>query len=209
MAVKVEFFFAPGSRYSYLAATQMAGLERETGCSVVWRPVHGPDIRRLRGRDPFDGPALSGQYEPEYRTADAEAWAALYGVPFREPRESKFDFELLVRGAAAAQNLGGGSDLLLAITDAVYGSSRWPLDEDLLAGLSAAHGIAPVRFLDELRSERVDVALAESARSAFERGAFGVPTFFVGLRMFWGNDRLPLVRHALITHAAGTIESAV
>ncbi len=202
MAVQVEFFFAPGSRYSYLAATQIAGLERETGCSVVWRPVHGPDIRRLRGRDPFEGPALSGQYEPKYRTADAESWAALYGVPFREPREPHFDFKLLVRGTVAGQNLGAGADLLLAITDAVYGSSRWPLDEDLLTQLSAAHGLDPARFVDELRSKRVDLALAESARIAFERGAFGVPTFFVGSQMFWGNDRLPLVRHALLTHAA-------
>ena len=29
------------------------------------------------------------------------------------------------------------------------------------------------------------------------RGAFGVPTFFLGERMFWGNDRLPLFEAAL------------
>ena len=34
------------------------------------------------------------------------------------------------------------------------------------------------------------------------RGAFGVPTFFVGERMFWGNDRLVLVRHALLSETA-------
>lgn len=66
MAAEVEFFFSPASRYSYLAATQMAGLERETGCTVRWRPVHGPEIRRLRGRDPFSGSAASGRYEPAY-----------------------------------------------------------------------------------------------------------------------------------------------
>jgi len=27
-----------------------------------------------------------------------------------------------------------------------------------------------------------------------------VPTFFVGEQMFWGNDRLPLVRHAILEH---------
>ena len=29
------------------------------------------------------------------------------------------------------------------------------------------------------------------------RGAFGVPTFFLGDRMFWGNDRLVLLEAAL------------
>ena len=200
MAVQVEFFFSPASRYSYLAATQIAGLERETGCSVVWRPVHGPDIRQLRGRDPFEGPALSGQYEPEYRKADAEAWASLYGVPFQEPREFHFDYKLLVRGAVAGQHLGRGADFSLAIADSVFGSGRWPLDEAFLTELSATHGLDPVRFAAELASESVDEALARSARDAFERGAFGVPTFFVGPRMFWGNDRLALVRHALLAH---------
>ena len=195
--MRVEFFFSPGSRYSYLAATQMAGLERDTGCEVSWRPVHGPEIRRLRGRDPFDGSMLSGQYDPVYRQADAEAWAAFYGVPYREPREFHFDYELLVKGAVASLQLGAGAAFPLAISSAVFADGRWPLDEALLLEIAQAHGLDAGRFGEELRSERVATALEETAREAFERGAFGVPTFFVGDRMFWGNDRLPLVRHAL------------
>jgi 2-hydroxychromene-2-carboxylate isomerase len=196
---QVDFFFSPASRYSYLAATQIAALERETGCFVTWRPVHGPDIRELRGRDPFQGPAVSGQYEPAYRKADAEAWAAFYGVPFQEPREFHFDYKLLVRGAIAAQRLGGGSAFLLALADAVYGSDRWPLDRALLVELSRSHGIDSDRFIAELDSDSVTATLAQTAQEAFERGAFGVPTFFVGSQMFWGNDRLVLVRHALLS----------
>jgi len=196
---EVDFFFAPASRYSYLAATQIETLERDTGCTVRWRPVHGPAIRALRGHDPFSGPAVSGQYEWEYRRIDAEAWAAFYGVPFREPRELHFDFELLVRGAVAGQNLGGGAGLLLAVADAVWGSARWPLDAGLLAELAMHHGLNRDEYMAELASERVAEQLAATAREAFARGAFGVPTFFIGERMFWGNDRLVLVRHALLS----------
>jgi 2-hydroxychromene-2-carboxylate isomerase len=202
VAIQVDFFFSPASRYSYLAGTQIGALERDTGCAVVWRPVHGPDIRTLRGRDPFQGPALSGQYEPEYRKADAEAWAAFDGVPFREPREVRFDYKLLVEGAVAGQLLGVDTGFLLALSDAVYGSGRWPLDAGLLIELAVNHGINPDQFMAELASERVAGVLARSAREAFERGAFGVPTFFVGSRMFWGNDRLALVRHALLAPTA-------
>ena len=59
----VDFYYSIGSRYSYLASTQIAKLERETGCRVRWHPVNGADIRTLRGRDPFAGEPLSGQYE--------------------------------------------------------------------------------------------------------------------------------------------------
>ena len=202
MATQVDFFFAPASRYSYLASTQIRALEAETGCSVAWRPVHGPDIRSLRGRDPFSGPALSGQYEPEYRRLDAEAWAELYGVPFREPREFHFDYRLLVQAALAGQQLGAGPDFLRALGEAVFGSGRWPIDRALLAELAAEQGLDPARFDTALDSDEVSAAMARAAREAFERGAFGVPTFFVGTRMFWGNDRIPLLRHHLLTHAS-------
>jgi 2-hydroxychromene-2-carboxylate isomerase len=195
----VDFFFSPASRYSYLAATQIGALERDTGCSVSWRPVHGPDIRALRGRDPFQGPAVSGQYEFAYRKADAEAWAALYGVPFHEPREFHFDYRLLARAAVAGQRLGGGSGFLLALTDAVYGRGRWPVDQHLVADLCRTHGIDPEKLIADLDSEGVARVLARAAREAFDRGAFGVPTFFLGSQMFWGNDRLILLRHALGT----------
>ena len=36
--------------------------------------------------------------------------------------------------------------------------------------------------------------MLEEARA---RGAFGVPTFFVGEQMFWGNDRLVILEAAL------------
>src|SRR5229473_3396221 len=59
----VDFYYSIGSRYSYLASTQIAKLEGETGCGVRWHPVNGPDIRKLRGHDPFVGELPSGQYE--------------------------------------------------------------------------------------------------------------------------------------------------
>ena len=197
VAHRVELFFSPASRYSYLASTQVAQLERDADCSVIWRPVHGPDIRRLRGRDPFSGPALSGQYDTQYRRTDAEAWAAFYGVPFTEPREFHFDYELLVKAAVTGQLLGAGPEFLCALSAVVYGSGRWPIDRALVMETAAEHSLDPGEFDSLLVSDAVAARLAESASEAFERGAFGVPTFFLGSRMFWGNDRIPLLRHAL------------
>jgi len=52
-------------------------------------------------------------------------------------------------------------------------------------------------FSVAIESAAVDERVTASARRAFERGAFGVPTFFVGDEMFWGNDRLVLLEHYL------------
>src|SRR5439155_15350497 len=93
-AWEVEFFFSPASRYSYLAASQMPALEAETGCRVEWRPVSGVEIRGLRGRDPFAGTPVSGQYDWTYRRRDAEGLAGHYGIPFRVPPDREVDFRL-------------------------------------------------------------------------------------------------------------------
>ena len=34
----IEFFWEPGSPYTYLAATQIEALAKEAGCTVSWKP---------------------------------------------------------------------------------------------------------------------------------------------------------------------------
>src|SRR5215203_4305345 len=94
----VRFYYSIGSRYSYLASTQIGKLERETECRVVWHPLHSVDLYRLRGVSPFEGEPISGQYDWDYRRQDAERWAEYYGVPYEEPRGVvDFDPRLLAR----------------------------------------------------------------------------------------------------------------
>ena len=193
----VDFFFAPGSRYSYLAASRMAALAAETGCTVAWRPVSGAAIRVLRGHDPFVGAPVSGQYDWGYRRYDAECWADYYGIPFREPPRHDVDFERLVRAAMAGARLGAAAAYGWRICAAVYGSEEWPLDEALCVRVAEAAGLDRDRFIATLHDPETARLAASNAREAHARGAFGVPTFFLGERMFWGNDRLVLLRHAL------------
>jgi hypothetical protein len=51
----VRFYYSVGSRYSYLASTQVEKLERERGCQVLWRPLYSVDLYELRGVSPFEG----------------------------------------------------------------------------------------------------------------------------------------------------------
>ena len=55
--------------------------------------------------------------------------------------------------------------------------------------------LEPDAALDEAQSDARAQQLDSDTGSAVERGVFGVPTLFVGKRMFFGNDRFELVRH--------------
>jgi 2-hydroxychromene-2-carboxylate isomerase len=36
----VDFYYSIGSRYSYLASTQIDALKQETGCHIEWHPIN-------------------------------------------------------------------------------------------------------------------------------------------------------------------------
>jgi 2-hydroxychromene-2-carboxylate isomerase len=54
-----------------------------------------------------------------------------------------------------------------------------------------------VSFREALAADDVDAELEASTGTADRRGVFGVPTFFVGEEMFWGQDRIDFVEEAV------------
>ena len=196
MSLAVDFYYGLGSRYSYLAATQHERIEAETGCRFHWHPLKSGALMELRGSHPFRGPPVSGQYEWPYRRLDAEAWAEYYGVPYREPVDFRVDPAYLAVAASAAKRLGAVEAYSRRLFQAIFVDGRAVAEADL-SGFAEDVGLDAQAFRagleDPATAELHEAALQEAHR----RGAFGVPTFFIGERLFWGNDRLPLVEHAL------------
>lgn len=203
----VQFFFGLGSRYSYLASTQIAQLEAETGCRVQWLPIISGDLMRRRGQNPFasrtssgdwSGVSISGQYSEQYRATDLKRWAELYDVPFHAPKPSRTDERRRTLYCVAAALAGHAAAYSRAMFDALYVANVAVGEDDCLR-LADSINVAP----DLLRA-RVDSGEAEKRHGeiialALSKSAFGVPTFVCGDELFWGNDRLCLLRHHLRT----------
>jgi 2-hydroxychromene-2-carboxylate isomerase len=194
----VEFFYGVGSRYSYLASTQVERLAAETGCRFIWRPLFSGDLFAARGRDPFAGQPVSGQYDWTYRRRDAERWAAYYGVPYREPDHVAFDPRRLALACAAAARLGAVEPFSLALFRALFVDGISPLDDGVCAHLAAKVSIDRAAFQRTLAQPETAADLAATVEEALARGVFGVPSFLLGDQVYFGNDRLVLLRHALL-----------
>ena len=69
---------------------------------------------------------------------------------------------------------------------------------EILIELAASLGISEDIFRSALQSTEIYCELEKITQEAFHRGAFGVPTFFIGDAMFWGNDRLVLLENHLV-----------
>jgi 2-hydroxychromene-2-carboxylate isomerase len=66
-------------------------------------------------------------------------------------------------------------------------------DPQILAPIASRHGV-PIAAVDD---PSVKDALFAATAEAAERGVFGVPTFAVGDRLWWGVDRIPVIECAL------------
>jgi 2-hydroxychromene-2-carboxylate isomerase len=196
MSKTVEFFYGIGSRYSYLASSQMEKLERDTGATVRWRPLYSGLLMERRGMDPFKGAPASGQYEPAYRTRDVARWASLYGLPFHDPDWDALDWERLALAAVAADRLGGVVPFTRNLYDAVFGSGVAPKTDAKLARIADSSGLEGefLRLIDDAETHKHHERTIDDALAA---GVFGVPSFVVDGELFWGNDRLILLRHHL------------
>jgi 2-hydroxychromene-2-carboxylate isomerase len=198
---KIDFYYSIGSRYSYLASTQIAALSQETGCCVVWHPVNSVRLIAQRERSPFADKPVSGQYEWTYRELDAQRWAEFYGVPYLEPRgRVDFDSELLARACMAAQRLGQVEEYSCLLFAAMFQHSLSKIDERECTRCAETCGISAREFRAALGAEATANQLNETIDTAARAGVFGVPTFIAGGELFWGNDRIVLLRHYLNSH---------
>ncbi len=200
----VDFYYGLGSRYSYLASTQLERIAAQTGCRFDWHPLTSGALMELRGAHPFHGPPVSGQYEWPYRQADAESWAEYYGVPYREPVKFRVDPSYLALACTAAKRMGAVEAYSRRLFRAVFAEGK-AVGEDDLTQFAGDAGLAAEAFRASLEDQATAELREAVLQEAHRRGAFGVPTFFVGTRMLWGNDRLPLVEHFVrAARACGT-----
>jgi 2-hydroxychromene-2-carboxylate isomerase len=198
MRRQVDFFFGIGSRYSYLASTQIERLERETGCRVKWRALYAGALMRHLGMTAFEqAPPPSGQYDWDYRHYDAACWAAFYGVPFEEPKPGVSTYQRFALACVAARRLGHGAAFSKALFHAVFVENRARFDNAVLAEIADRAGLdgaALLGLIDDSETERQE---ERNIADALAAGAFGVPSFVCEGRLFWGNDRLVLLRDFL------------
>lgn len=197
-APAVDFYYGIGSRYSYLASTQIARIEAETGARFAWHPLSSPDLMARRRQNPFVGPPSSAQYDWTYRRNDAEAWAEYYGVPFREPHgRLALDSRLLALACVAARRRGLVESYSRSLFRAVFVDDLDRVDRATCIERAVEAGFEASAFERELDAPDTRSEASAIMDAAIARSVFGVPTFLLGDRLFWGNDRLVLLRHAL------------
>lgn len=195
MAKHVDFYFALNSRYSYLASTQIAALEKDCGVEVTWKPLDFDLLMVARKWDPFSGAPTSGQYDTAYRDKDAGRWAAFYGIPLKPVVWERYDWlRFNLAATEAAKETEGCAHFARSVYALVMGDRDAPDTEAVISAAARDAGLDPRRLIEASKSSDTKARLHHAVTDAVGLGVFGVPSFIVDGEVFWGNDRLALLR---------------
>ncbi|HMN51595.1 MAG TPA: 2-hydroxychromene-2-carboxylate isomerase [Xanthobacteraceae bacterium] len=190
---RLEFFFDFGSPTTYLAHTQMPRIAKETGAEVLYRPMLLGGVFKATGnQSPAFIPAKS-----KWMGGDLKAFAQRYGVPFKHNPNFPINTMMLMRGAVAMQRDGKLGPYVDAIFHAMWVEPQNMNDPQVVGAVLAKAGYDPKQMLAAIEDQGVKDTLRANTEEAVQRGVFGAPTFFVGDKMFFGQDRLDFVEAAL------------
>jgi len=191
----LEFHFDFGSPTTYLACTQVPRIAQETGATLVWHPMLLGGVFKATGNvSPVSVPAKG-----RWMNDDIARWARRWGVPFAFNPHFPINTLTLMRGACGLlmRQPGDFRRYVDAVFDAMWVAPRNLNDPGELAAVLTQARFDAGAFAALANDAEVKADLIARTEASVARGAFGAPTFFVGERMFFGQDRLDFVREAL------------
>jgi 2-hydroxychromene-2-carboxylate isomerase len=196
--VTVEFLFDFGSPNAYFCHRVLPALEQRTGVRVHYVPILlGGLFKLANNRSPIEAyAAIPNKVRYEY--LEMQRFVAKHGLTaYRHNPHFPVNTLKIMRGAVAAQRLGCFEAYVEAVFVAMWEQQRDMADEAQIGAALAGAGIDAVALLAATQDAEVKQQLLANTQAAHDRGAFGVPTFFVGDEMFFGKDRLAQVEEAI------------
>ena len=202
---EIECFFDCSSPWTYLAFHNLPAVARAFDAEINWRPflVGGvfnainPSVQATR-----DHPVPA---KAEYMKKDLQDWANQAGLRIVfPPTVFPVNSVKAMRGCLVLAAEGKLLPFARAVFEAYWSEDQDISRPDVLAGICRRIGVDPDHFLAAIEASSIKDLLRASTQELIDRGGFGSPTIFVGgTDMYFGNDRLGLVRAALQRRRAG------
>ena len=102
-----------------------------------------------------------------------------------------------MRAATAAEGDGYLMDFINAMLPCVWEKGLKMDDPEVIRTAFIEAGFDADKLFGQMGSDEVKGRLVANTQTAVDRGAFGVPTFFVGDEIFFGKERLGQVEEML------------
>jgi len=193
----IEFFFDCSSPWTYLAFHNIQPLAKELGVEISWRPILVGGIFNTVNPSVYAQRETPVPLKARYMKKDLADWARSAGLAIKMP-PTVFPVNSVkaMRGCIFL-----GKEIVpfaRAVFEAYWGGDQDISRDEVLAEACKRVGIDPARFLEGISQQAIKDQLKANTDEVMARGGFGSPTIFIDRTdMYFGNDRMPLIREAL------------
>lgn len=186
----VEFLFDFASPNAYLAHRVIPEIEARAGVRFEYTPVLLGGLFKLTGNQ---APMLAFSGIPNklaYEMLELRRFIGRHDIAFTMNPHFPVNTLLLMRAAIAAQQEGVLPAFVEAGFHHMWEAPKKMDDPAIVAAALSASGLDGERLLARTKDDDVKAALMANTDAAARRGAFGIPTFFVGEEMYFGKNTL-------------------
>ncbi|MEI6601146.1 MAG: 2-hydroxychromene-2-carboxylate isomerase [Comamonadaceae bacterium] len=195
----IEFFFDCSSPWTYLAFHNIQPLAADLKEPIQWRPVLVGGIFNAVNPSVYAQREKPVPAKAAYMLKDMQDWANEAGLKIiMPPKVFPVNSVKAMRGCLWLEPQGK----LLAFASAVF-EAYWSREEDIsqdavLLKICQAIGVDGAEFLAGIAQPAIKEQLKSNTEEVIRRGGFGSPTMFLGEDMYFGNDRLALLKAAIL-----------
>jgi 2-hydroxychromene-2-carboxylate isomerase len=192
--MQLPFYFDYACPWAYFGSCRAEAYFHDLGVEIDFRPV---SLKLIHEPTPETNPRRElGERKKRNYIADLLHWAEMVGAEISsdQPKERP-DSHLLLQAALLAKDAGRFREFHYPAYRARWADARDISQPEVVRDLLEGAGLDAEAALTRAGSDELRERLERDSAEAVGRGVFGVPTIFVGDRMFWGNDRFELVRY--------------
>lgn len=199
---EVQFLFDFGSPNAFLVHRVIPQIERRTGERFTYVPILLGGLFKLTGNQSPASAFAGVRNKPEYNQLEMRRFIARHAIAdFVFNPHFPVNTLQLMRGAVASQDLGLFERYVDAVFDAMWTKGLDMGQPDNVATTLGKAGLPIEQLVALSQAPEIKQRLLDNTQAAFERGAFGSPSFFVGDELYFGKDRLNEVEEAIVRSA--------
>lgn len=195
----IEFFFDCSSPWTYLAFHNIQPLASAFKQEIVWRPILVGGIFNASNPSVYQGRATPVPAKAAYARKDIQDWARAAGLTINMP-PTVFPVNSVkaMRGCVWLSKQGNMVPFATACFEAYWGEDKNISQDEVLSQVCERAGVNREALFAAIASQGVKDELRANGEELMARGGFGSPTIFLDHHdMYFGNDRLPVLRAAL------------
>jgi len=199
---RLEFFFDCSSPWTYLAFHKIESVCREANAELEWRPILVGGVFNAVNPSVYESRAKPVPAKARYYAKDLRDWTRHYGLKIGQPPVFPVNSVKAMRGAFFALERGVLPEYARAVFETYWGDLEDISQDAVLEKIVARVGLPRDEYFAAIAKPEYKDRLRANTDELIARGGFGSPTMFVGgTDMYFGNDRLELVREALVRGA--------